>query len=77
MNRDDKELQIASCRLVLDILPGLETSVVFNDTVNIFFDCDYKFVDNSLYNYRMVFLRDYCHGLEVLKSLFSPMQLDY
>ncbi|XP_017482775.1 PREDICTED: protein VPRBP-like [Rhagoletis zephyria] len=32
MNRDDKELQIASCRLVLDILPGLETSVVFNDT---------------------------------------------
>ncbi len=33
MNRDDKELQIASCRLVLDILPGLETSVVFNDTV--------------------------------------------
>lgn len=34
MNRDDKELQIASCRLVLDILPGLETSVVFNDTVS-------------------------------------------
>ena len=37
MDRDNKEMQIASCRLVLDILPGLETSVVFNDTVCIFF----------------------------------------
>ncbi|RWS14691.1 protein VPRBP-like isoform X2 [Dinothrombium tinctorium] len=32
MSRDDFELQTASCRLMLDILPGLETSVVFNET---------------------------------------------
>lgn len=32
MARDDLNLQIESCRLMLDILPGLETSVVFNET---------------------------------------------
>ena len=32
MHRDDTNLHIASCRLMLDILPGLETSVVFNET---------------------------------------------
>ncbi|RWS31137.1 protein VPRBP-like isoform X3 [Leptotrombidium deliense] len=32
MNRDDFELQTNSCRLILDLLPGLETSVVFNET---------------------------------------------
>uniref|UniRef100_T1KIJ0 DDB1- and CUL4-associated factor 1 n=2 Tax=Tetranychus urticae TaxID=32264 RepID=T1KIJ0_TETUR len=32
MHRDDVELQTHSCRLMLDILPGLETSVVFKET---------------------------------------------
>ncbi|KAJ6222415.1 hypothetical protein RDWZM_000960 [Blomia tropicalis] len=32
MDRDNFKLQITSCRLVLNILPGLETSVVFEDT---------------------------------------------
>ncbi|CAG2115601.1 unnamed protein product, partial [Medioppia subpectinata] len=32
MHRDDTNLHIAACRLMLDILPGLETSVVFNET---------------------------------------------
>lgn len=35
MDRSDKQLQTAACRLVLDILPGIEISVVFNDTVSI------------------------------------------
>lgn len=30
LNRDNRELQIVACRLTIDILPGLETSVVFN-----------------------------------------------
>ncbi len=34
MHRDNIELQKAGCRLMLDILPGLETSVVFNETVS-------------------------------------------
>lgn len=33
MDRSDKKLQTVACRLVLDILPGIEISVVFNDTV--------------------------------------------
>ena len=33
MHRDDVELQIVACRLMLGILPGLEISVVFNETV--------------------------------------------
>lgn len=33
MHRDDVELQTHAARLVLDILPGLETSVVFKETV--------------------------------------------
>ncbi|KAH9527021.1 hypothetical protein DERF_001069 [Dermatophagoides farinae] len=30
LNRDNRDLQIVACRLTIDILPGLETSVVFN-----------------------------------------------
>lgn len=35
MSRDNFELQSVACRLMLDLLPGLETSVVFNDTVSL------------------------------------------
>lgn len=37
LNRDNRDLQIVACRLTIDILPGLETSVVFNmDSVCVF-----------------------------------------
>lgn len=31
---EQSPLHTASCRLLLDVLPGLETSVVFQETVN-------------------------------------------
>ncbi len=34
-NRDQTELHIIACRLLLDIMPGLETSVVFQENVRI------------------------------------------
>lgn len=35
MHRDNRDLSTVGCRLLLDILPGLETSVVFQDTVSV------------------------------------------
>ena len=35
-NRDQTELHIIACRLLLDIMPGLETSVVFQENVMAF-----------------------------------------
>lgn len=44
MNRDNRELQIVACRLTIDILPGLEASVVFNlESVCVI--CQTKFID--------------------------------
>ncbi|KAL3852286.1 hypothetical protein ACJMK2_015948 [Sinanodonta woodiana] len=34
-SREQLELQITACRLLLDVLPGLETSVIFQDTEGI------------------------------------------
>lgn len=32
-NRDNTELHIAASRLLLDVMPGLETTIVFQETV--------------------------------------------
>lgn len=34
MSRDKVEVATAACRLLIDLLPGLESSVVFQDTVS-------------------------------------------
>ena len=46
-NRDQTDIQTASCRLLLTVLPGLETSIVFQETVNFVAEIalhDYKYV---------------------------------
>ena len=32
-NRDDTELQTVSCRLLMDLMPGLEAAIVFQENV--------------------------------------------
>lgn len=32
-NRDNTELHVAASRLLLDVMPGLETTIVFQETV--------------------------------------------
>ena len=86
-NRDQTELHTVACRLLLDMLPGLDVSVIFKDSVRIFktFSIDCSRLSYSVFNKDMGFygfsvafrkhlLENCWDSLNQTFSLLVPMQ---
>ena len=68
-SRDNRELHTLSCRLLLDVMPGLETSVVFQENVSS--SCLHSLVSyEAILVFSSVFVTCY-HSCCVLSALLN------